>query len=299
MLDENYGEAYDLAVLVAKRSPGHALVQEVQQELDRLTDVYVEQAIQYAQDGDDNQVTSVLRKARALPGRNPDYFSAVSESIANIREARIAAEQTRLERTRLAAVQARTAWVEKVQSAIQAGRLIAPAGDSARDYLAEENAPANEKEQLTIELIDALTAECAARLDAGNLIGAEELLAATTEIAGETSRVSTLRNSLENAFIAAESNRVLTLDDFVRIETSPARYPRRAQDRGVEGWVEVLFTVTPSGETTDIEIQQAEPVDVFDETALEAVEKWTFEPRRYRGRTISQRAGARLVFRLQ
>ena len=299
MVAEEYFEAYDLAVLVARRNPDHALVREVQQGLDRLTNVYVERAIQHAQDGDDDGAADALRAAEALPGRNPEYFSAVIESIANIRDARLAAEQSRIERSRLAAVQATAAWVTKVRSAIQTGRLIAPAGESAVDYLAEDGAPEDEKAQLKDELVGALKAECSARLNAGNLTGAERFLTATMEIAGESTDLVALRNSLEDAYIAAESNKVVTLDDFVRLNTSPARYPRRAQDRGLEGWVEVLFTVTPSGETTNIEVQQAEPEEVFNESAIEAVGKWTFEPRVYRGRIISQRAGARLVFRLE
>ena len=59
------------------------------------------------------------------------------------------------------------------------------------------------------------------------------------------------------------------------------------------------FTVTPDGETRDIEVTEADPAKVFDKAAMEAVEQWEFEPIVYRGQTISQRAGARLVFSIE
>jgi TonB family protein len=273
-------------------------VQEVQQELDRLTNIYVEQAIQQAQGGNDEEVVVALRAARRLPGRNPDYFSAVEESISNIQESRIAAEQSSLERASLAAIQATTDWVDRVRNAISAGRLIAPAGESAVDYLAERES-AEQKQELTNELVGALISECTARIDFGNLSEAEQLLDAAAEFTGDSEDTQALRDDLEQAYMVAESSKVLKLDDFVRLQTTSARYPRRAAERGIEGWVEVLFTVSPSGETTDISIQQATPDETFNKAAIDAVDSWTFEPRVYRGQTINQRAGARLVFKLQ
>ena len=87
--------------------------------------------------------------------------------------------------------------------------------------------------------------------------------------------------------------------DLVRLKTIPARYPRSAQRRNVTGWVDVLFTITPSGETSDIEVRDAEPESIFNQAAIDAVEQWEFQPVEYRGQIISQRAGARLSFKLE
>lgn len=299
MAAEEYADAHALAVLVAKRHPGHELVQEVAQELDRLTGEYVEQAMQYAQDGNEDEVTKALAAAEELPGRNPEYFSALRESIDSIQNSRIAAEQGRKERARLAAVQAATAWAEKVRSAIVAGRLIAPAGDSAVDYLAEHDSPEDQKEELTRELVDALIAECAAKISLGGLNEAERLLAAATEFVGDTPDIQSLQGDLESAFIAAESGKFRALGKFVRVKTVAARYPSSASRRNLTGWVEVAFTVTSSGETADIEVRRADPAKVFNNAAIRAVEQWTFEPRIFRGQAINQRTGAKLVFNLE
>ena len=55
--------------------------------------------------------------------------------------------------------------------------------------------------------------------------------------------------------------------------------------------------VTPSGQTTEIEVVESDPGTLFDKSAQNAVSQWRFEPLEYRGRTISQRATTRLVYR--
>ena len=162
LVAEEYAEAHQLAVVVARRNEGHALVDEVARELDRLANVYVEQAIQFAQDGNDEEMTTALSAAEEFPGRNTEYFSALRESIANIQNSRIATERSQLEKVRLAAIQATAARVARFHRAIAAGRLILPQGESAFDYLSERQLPQNRKEELTNELIGALIAECTA-----------------------------------------------------------------------------------------------------------------------------------------
>lgn len=49
------------------------------------------------------------------------------------------------------------------------------------------------------------------------------------------------------------------------------RYPDTARARGLRGWVEVEFTVTPAGTVENARVVAAEPRNVFDAAALEAV----------------------------
>ena len=49
------------------------------------------------------------------------------------------------------------------------------------------------------------------------------------------------------------------------------RYPDAARARGLRGWVEVEFTVTPAGTVENARVVSAEPRNVFDAAALEAV----------------------------
>ena len=55
-------------------------------------------------------------------------------------------------------------------------------------------------------------------------------------------------------------------------------YPRGAERRGIEGYVVVKYTVTASGDVTNISVSEASPEGVFDAAAMQAVEQWKFEP---------------------
>ncbi len=59
----------------------------------------------------------------------------------------------------------------------------------------------------------------------------------------------------------------------------PPHYPRRAAQRGIEGYVDIQFVVTGSGSTRDIKILAAEPAGVFENSAIKAVEHWRYRPR--------------------
>jgi len=89
------------------------------------------------------------------------------------------------------------------------------------------------------------------------------------------------------------------MSELVQVKTVPPRYPQRAQRANITGWVEILFTVLPSGGTAAIEVVRSEPESVFEGAAVDAVEQWEFEPVEYRGQLISQRAATRLVFRFE
>lgn len=295
---EEYGDAYDIATLVARQVPDHSLVTETQRVLDERATTLIDEAIQLAREGNDAQADELLTTAEALPGRNPDYFVAVRESVAEIRDVRNAAEQERQRRVRLAAEQAKSAWVQQVRSAIANGNLIFPAGASAADLLSERNNWNAEREQLTIELRTALVDAVNAAIDSDDLDEAEEILDHARSMEGATDDLDELRVALENAFVYSQSQRVMQVSDLTGVNTRPPKYPRVAIELDVSGWVDVYFTVTPQGNTTDVEVASFEPSDIFNKAAIKAVEQWQFEPVQYRGQVISQRVATRLSFEL-
>lgn len=299
LTNEEYEDAYQIAVLVAQQVPEHPLVIATQTALDTLTEDLVRQSISAAQDGDDNQADELLATALALPGRNPNYFNAIRDSIAEIRTVREAAERDRAQRAQLAADDARQAWVERTQAAISAGNLIAPAGASAKDLLAENNSWASEREQLTGEMRTALLITADLEIDNRQLAYAENLLSTAIELDADVDEVAAVRAALESALIEEESNRVVPVSDLVVVKTTPPRYPSRAAERNISGWVDVYFTVTADGNTENIEVSASEPETTFDRAAMKAVDQWIFEPSEYRGQIISRRAATRLVFVLE
>ncbi|MCY4210987.1 MAG: energy transducer TonB [Gammaproteobacteria bacterium] len=63
-------------------------------------------------------------------------------------------------------------------------------------------------------------------------------------------------------------------------------YPRRAQSRGIEGYVIVEFTVTKSGTTKDIRVVESVPPGVFDRASIAAAAKFKYKPRIVEGQPI-------------
>lgn len=67
--------------------------------------------------------------------------------------------------------------------------------------------------------------------------------------------------------------------DYLPIVKVAAIYPRRAQSRGIEGFVIVEFVVTKTGAVTNAVVVQGQPEGVFDRAALDAVAKFKYKPR--------------------
>ena len=75
-------------------------------------------------------------------------------------------------------------------------------------------------------------------------------------------------------------------------------YPRRALERGIEGWVHVRFTITAAGTVKDLVVVDAEPNGVFDEAASKAVLRWRYNPRVENGVAV-ERVGEQTLIRFK
>lgn len=63
-------------------------------------------------------------------------------------------------------------------------------------------------------------------------------------------------------------------------------YPRRAQTRGIEGYVLLEFVVTASGAVRDPVVVEASPPGIFDRAAVEAAKKFKYKPKVVNGEPI-------------
>jgi periplasmic protein TonB len=88
--------------------------------------------------------------------------------------------------------------------------------------------------------------------------------------------------------------------DVVPLVRVDPEYPPRAKQRGIEGWVDIEFTIGPAGNVQDPKVIGANPRAVFDEAALRAVRRWRYNPKVENGVAVS-RPGVkvRLRFELQ
>ena len=77
------------------------------------------------------------------------------------------------------------------------------------------------------------------------------------------------------------------------------RFPRRVAARRASGWVRVEFLINQNGTTQAIRILESEPPEIFDQAAIDAVEKWQFKPPRVEGVAEEVRTSVRLRFEPQ
>ena len=87
--------------------------------------------------------------------------------------------------------------------------------------------------------------------------------------------------------------------DAVPVVRVNPQYPPRAAERGIEGWVELVFTVSTAGAVQDAEVLDAQPANVFNRAALRAVRKWKYNPKIEDGKPVVRHGvRVRLNFRL-
>jgi protein TonB len=65
-------------------------------------------------------------------------------------------------------------------------------------------------------------------------------------------------------------------------------YPPRAKQQGIEGFVEIEFTITPVGTVSDAVVLRSKPPYVFDRAALQAVRRWKYNPMISEGKPVSR-----------
>ena len=75
--------------------------------------------------------------------------------------------------------------------------------------------------------------------------------------------------------------------DYLPIVRVQPQYPRRAAERGIEGYVIVELTVTAAGTTTDIRVIEADPKGIFDRSAIRAAERFKYKPKMVNGKGIA------------
>lgn len=80
--------------------------------------------------------------------------------------------------------------------------------------------------------------------------------------------------------------------------TAPT-FPVRARSLGQSGRVTLSFVVDVDGSVQDAVVVEAAPPGVFDQSALEAVRSWRFDPGRHEGLPVAVRVRQSLVFELE
>ena len=234
-------------------------------------------------------------------GSGSAALAAVERQLGDATKAATAAAQPAARRTSPSNA-ASDPLVADIRQRLSEGKLIDPPGDSARDLLVNlrNTAPTRPEvdelsKQLTTRLLDSGKGATAAKA----FPRAEQLIAAARDVGARYNEAG-IAQAEKDLTAAREANalqtNIVSANSLKRTRTVQPVYPEQARKRGVEGWVELAFTVTPNGTVEDVEVRNASPADVFDDAAVRAIRGWRFEPVERNGERVAQRAMVRLRF---
>lgn len=90
-----------------------------------------------------------------------------------------------------------------------------------------------------------------------------------------------------------------TEEEVTPLVDVPPNYPQRALAAGIEGEVQLAFTISAEGRVENLRVTKAQPKGVFEREARRAALRWRFAPRRENGRAVAREATKTLYFRLE
>jgi TonB family protein len=191
---------------------------------------------------------------------------------------------------------------EAFTRAMSENRLLTPANNNARHYV-ETMITAQANHDFTRQdrgvLVTELLARSTQALEALDTEAARTWIDEAERLATDQSAVATARLALSDRLIAMESAKVLPASTLKIVDYVAPDYPRFAASRGIEGWVDLEFTVARDGSTKNIEVADASHERYFRDEAVGAVQRWHFEPRVFMDQRIDQRAYTRVRFILE
>lgn len=272
----------------------------VAQSIRELSGILTEEARKSLAAGKVDEAQTYVNGARQL-GSAGAALAQVERSLAEATRTAAAASAASRRPTGPATGPNTDPLVAEIRQRLTDGKLIEPPGASAKDALAElrtatPNRPEVEEfsRALSTRLINSSKQATAAKA----YDRAAQLLAASREVGARYNETPIAQAELELAAAreqSAQSN-IVSAASLKRVRMVNPVYPETARKRGVEGWVELAFTVMPNGSVDDVEVRNASPADIFDDAATRAIRQWRFEPIERNGEKVAQRAMVRLRF---
>ena len=146
-----------------------------------------------------------------------------------------------------------------------------------------------------------LTASLVAAVASPVLIGAFGILPVAAQPASPAQSQAPIMNQRTVVPAAPSSDTTApapAASDILPLVRIPPDYPPRALSRGIEGWVRVQFTISVNGSVKDAIVVAADPQNVFDQAALNAIARWRYNPRIVNGEAV-ERVGVQTEIRFE
>jgi TonB family protein len=104
------------------------------------------------------------------------------------------------------------------------------------------------------------------------------------------------KNLAETRERLAQQTSVVGANSLERLAYVEPKFPSATRNRGLEGWVELEFTVRTDGSTADIVVTNSNPRRTFDAAARNAIAQWRYKPVARDGKAVDQRVAIRIRF---
>jgi protein TonB len=199
-------------------------------------------------------------------------------------------------------------FLDLARSRLAQGNVTEPENDSAFYYVNQLRTADPQNAGLP-QMVSAVQQKMIERsreaLDAGDLVRAEAGLRQAKSL-GDSTDLDALNGRLLEAKLKADRSALASSggmpevaeNSLTRLKPLQPRYPSRALDRQIEGWVEIGYTISPKGKVVDVKALRADPVGVFEAAATDAVVHLTYKPFTKDGTPIAVTTKIRVAFRL-
>jgi protein TonB len=192
-------------------------------------------------------------------------------------------------------------YLDLAQSRLAQGKVTEPDNDSALFYVNQLRA-ADPKNSGLARISSAVQAQileqARAALDTAQPARADALLQMAAGL-GASADLAALNQRLAQSKAASAGMPEVTEGSLTRVKGIQLDYPSDALRRGIDGWVDVSFVVTPEGKVATIKVLDSNPKGVFDAAAMKALTRVRYQPTMQGGKAIAVGTKLRIAFRLQ
>lgn len=128
-----------------------------------------------------------------------------------------------------------------------------------------------------------------------------QMMSNTADLSMDMPKISTQVNSGGGPFLGslAAGDGMSGFDtDVIPVVRVPPAYPQRAKQARLEGKVTMAVTIRPDGTVADVQVLESDPPRLFDQAAVQAMQRWKFRPKIVGGKPEAQRARQTIEFKL-
>lgn len=183
------------------------------------------------------------------------------------------------------------------------GQLLEPAADCAKSYLAQllqQDADAVATRQARSAWDARVLGEARLSLKAQDFPSAQRWLAEARSAGADAAEVSALEGDVAAAqAAAAQAASFVTESTLTRTRYVAPKFPDTARARGIDGWVDLQFLVGTDGTVSEVTVVGAQPAGVFEAAAVDAVQRWRYQPVTHGGQSLAQHTRVRVRFQVQ